>query len=69
MIEFSSNECLHLLGERATGAMAHFFGPLAAFSVFQWNTLLAGVQPASSSRLARKPKKCTLAPVQLLFLG
>jgi hypothetical protein len=50
-------------GENATGTIAHFSSPLALLF------LVAGGGHASSSRLAREPEKCTLAPVQLPNLG
>jgi len=53
----------HRNGESATDAIAHFSGSLAAL------LLVAEVQSASSSRLARKPEKRTLAPVQPRNLG
>jgi len=49
----------HQMGGSATCAIAHFSGSLAALF------LVAEVQSASLSRLARKPEKRTLAPVQL----
>ena len=62
-IDFLSLDSVHPLGESATGAIAHFSGPLASL------LLVAGDGHASSSRLAREPEKCTLAPVQLPNLG
>ena len=53
----------HHLGENATGAIAHFSGSLALLF------LVVEVQSTSSSRLARKPEKRTLAPVQQRNLG
>ncbi len=53
----------HQLGEDATHPIAHFFGRLASLLLLAWDG------HAASSRLARRPKKCTLARVQLRFLG
>lgn len=50
-------------GESATGLIAHFSDSLDCV------TPPINVKVASSSRLARKPEKCTLKPVQLPFLG
>jgi hypothetical protein len=51
----------------ATGAIARFLGSLAGL---QGRVAPPSrVQPASSSRLASKPKKRTLTPVLLPFLG
>ena len=53
----------HHFGESATGLIAHFSGSLDCVAP------PSNVKVASSSRLARKPEKCTLKPVQLPFLG
>ena len=52
-----------ILVRYATNKIAHFLGFPAAL------LLLADSEYASSSRLAGKPKKCTLLSVQLPFLG
>ena len=54
---------VHHLGASATGLIAHFSSSLDCV------TPPVNVKLASSSRLARKPEKCTLKPVQLPFLG
>jgi hypothetical protein len=57
-INFLSFDHVHRLGESATGAIAHFSGPLA-FSVFQWNTLLlAECSPRRWSRGFRRYIAC-----------
>jgi len=53
----------HRRGEAATHPIALPWGALAALLV------VAGVQPAASSRLARAPQNSTLGHVQLPFLG
>jgi len=58
-IDVLSFDSVHPLSESAAGAIAHFSGPLASL------LLVAGDGHASSSRLARGPEKCTLAPAQL----
>ena len=49
--------------ESATGSIAHFSGSL------DYVAPPSNMKVASSSRLARKPEKRTLEPVQLPFLG
>jgi hypothetical protein len=61
--EFCEHEDAHLVGDTATHPMAQPWGALAALLV------VAGVQPAASSRLAIAPQGCTLGRVQLRFLG
>jgi hypothetical protein len=53
----------HQMGDAATHPIALPWGALAALLV------VAGVQPATSSRLARAPQNSTLGRVQLPFLG
>jgi hypothetical protein len=53
----------HLMGDTATHPMAQCRGALAVLLV------VAGVQPAASSRLAIAPNGSTLGRVQLRFLG
>ena len=54
---------LTVFGESATGPIAHFSGSL------DYVARPSNMEVASSSRLARKPEKRTLEPVQLPFLG
>ena len=61
--ELCEHEDAHLVGDTATHPMAQPRGALAALRV------VAGVQPAASSRLAIAPHGCTLGRVQLRFLG
>ena len=53
----------HRFGENATGPIPRFSGSL------DYVTPPSNMKVASSSRLARKPEKRTLEPVQLPFLG
>jgi hypothetical protein len=53
----------HPLAERAKGLIAHFSGSMDCVAP------PINVKVASSSRLARKPEKCTLKPAQLPFLA
>ena len=53
----------HRFGENAPRPIAHFSGSL------DYVARPSNMEVASSSRLARKPEKRTLEPVQLPFLG
>jgi hypothetical protein len=63
MFELRDAIVIHLFGTNATGVIARFCGFLPVL------LLLADVQSASSSRLARMPQKRTLTPVQQPFPG
>ena len=61
--DFCGHDRVHLLGESATHPIEPRCGTLAAL------LLLAGKQPAASSRLAIAPHRSPLGRVQLRFLG
>ena len=61
--ELCDHEDAHLVCDTATHPMEQPWGALAALLV------VAGVQPAASSRLAIAPHGSTLGRVQLRFLG
>ena len=61
--DFRAVEVAHLSGEYATHPIARLARRLTALLV------VAGVEPASSSRLASRPTSRTLGRVQLRFLG
>ncbi|PVE42251.1 hypothetical protein H663_012805 [Limnohabitans planktonicus II-D5] len=61
--ERCEHEDAHLVGDTATHPMAQPWGALAALLV------VAGGQPAASSRLAIAHQRSTLGRVQLRFLG
>jgi len=61
--ELYEHEGAHLVSDNATHPMAQPRGALAALLV------VAGVQPAASSRLAIAPHGSALGRVQLRFIG
>ena len=62
-IDVSGYNKAHPMGMSATHPIARFLDHSALLLLLAWNS------HAASSRLAERPKKCTLECVQLRFLG